>query len=93
MLLAALNAIFAMGALAIATQAVRKGLPFVRDGWTLIQTQTSHPDFRYNVERRRAISDGGRFLVGGILWLLTGAAAVAGAIYFGIQTYTLLYFS
>jgi hypothetical protein len=90
-LLATINAIFALGALAIAAQAARKGIPFVRDGWTIIQTQTSHPDFRHNVERRRAISDGGRFLVGGILWLLTGAIALAAAIYFGIQAYNLLY--
>ncbi|MEO8608251.1 MAG: hypothetical protein ABI690_10235 [Chloroflexota bacterium] len=91
MLLASLNAIFATGALAIAMQAVRKGLPFIRSGWAMIQIQTSHPDFRYNVERRRAISDGGRFLVGGVLWLVTGAAALAGAVYFGIQAFTLLY--
>ena len=93
MLLATLNAIFAMGALAIATQAARKGIPFVRDGWTMIQAQTSHPDFRYNVERRRAISDGGRFLIGGVLWLVTGAAALAGAVYFGVQAFNLLYLS
>jgi hypothetical protein len=91
MLLATINAIFATGALAIAMQAARKGLPFVRNGWTMIQTQTSHPDFRYNVERRRAISDGSRFLIGGLLWLVTGAAALAGAVYFGIQAYSLLF--
>ncbi|MBZ0287331.1 MAG: hypothetical protein K8I30_06935 [Anaerolineae bacterium] len=93
MLLATINAIFAMGALAIAIQAARKGIPFVRDGWTLIQTQTRHEDFRHNVERRRAISDGGRFLVGGALWLITGSAALAAAIYFGVQAFSIVYFS
>ena len=91
MLLASLNAIFATGALAIAMQAIRKGLPFVRSGWTIIQAQTSHPDFRYNVERRRAISDGSRFLIGGVLWLVTGAIALAGTIYFSIQAFSLVY--
>ena len=93
MLLATLNAIFATGALAIAMQAVRKGLPFVRSGWTIIQAQTSHPDFRFNVERPRSISDGSRFLIGGLLWLVTGVVALAGAIYFGIQAYSLLFSS
>lgn len=93
MLLATINAIFAMGALAIAMQAARKGIPFVRDGWRLIQSQTGHPDFRHNVERRRSISDGGRFLVGGVLWLITGAVALAAAIYFGVQAFSLLYLS
>lgn len=90
MLLLTVNALFAMGAFAIALQAVRKGLPFIRSGWDAIQTQTSYPDFRYNVERRRAISDGGRFLLGGLLWLLTALAAFAGAIYFGSQAFAML---
>jgi hypothetical protein len=93
MLLATLNAIFAMGALGISVQAFRKGLPFIRSGWDTIQTQTRYPDFRYNVERRRAISDGGRFLIGGLLWLVTALAAVIAAVYFGIQAYSLLYAS
>jgi hypothetical protein len=91
MLLAALNALFAMGALTIALQAFRKGLPFVRYGWTVLQTQTQHPDYRTNVERRRAISEGGRFLVGGILWLMMSLGAVLAAVYFGLQAFTLLY--
>jgi len=91
MLLATLNAIFAMGAFGIAVQAARKGLPFIRSGWNTLQTQTDHPDFRYNVERRRAISDGSRFLIGGLLWLVTAFAALVGAIYFGWQAFRLLY--
>lgn len=85
MFLLTVNALFAAGAFAIAMQAVRKGLPFIRSGWDAIQTQTDHPDFRYNVERRRAISDGGRFLLGGLLWILTALIALAAAIYFGLE--------
>jgi hypothetical protein len=91
MLFAALNAIFATAALGIAMQAFRKGLPFVRDGWTVIQAQTREPDFRENVERRRAISEGGRFLVGGLMWLLTAIVAFVGAIYFSVQAFNLVY--
>jgi hypothetical protein len=85
MFLLTVNALFAAGAFAIAMQAVRKGLPFIRSGWDAIQTQTGHPDFRVNVERRRAISDGGRFLLGGLLWLLTALIAFAAAVYFGLE--------
>ena len=85
MFLLTVNALFAAGAFAIAMQAVRKGLPFIRSGWDAIQTQTEHPDFRYNVERRRAISDGGRFLLGGLMWLLTALIAFAAAVYFGLE--------
>ena len=87
MFLLTVNALFAAGAFAIAMQAVRKGLPFIRSGWDAIQTQTGHPDFRYNVERRRAISDGGRFLLGGLLWMVTALAAFAAAIYFGLEAF------
>jgi hypothetical protein len=91
MLLATLNAIFAMGAFTIALQAFRKGLPFLRSGWTTLQVQTQHSDFRTNVERRRAVQDGGRFLIGGILWLVMSAVALAAAVYFGVQAFTMLY--
>jgi hypothetical protein len=91
MLLATLNAIFAMGALTIALQAFRKGLPFLRSGWTTLQIQTQHPDFRTNIERRRAVQEGGRFLVGGILWLVISLVAFIAAVYFGVQAFTLLY--
>ncbi len=87
MFLLTVNALFAAGAFAIAMQAVRKGLPFIRSGWDAIQTQTSHPDFRLNVERRRAISDGGRFLLGGLIWLVTALIAFAAAIYFGLEAF------
>jgi hypothetical protein len=85
MFLLTVNALFAAGAFAIAMQAMRKGLPFIRSGWDAIQTQIGHPDFRYNIERRRAISDGGRFLVGGLLWLVTALVAFAAAVYFGLE--------
>jgi hypothetical protein len=91
MLLAAVNALFAMGAFTIALQAFRKGLPFVRNGWIILQTQTQYPDYRTNVERRRAVQEGGRFLIGGILWLVMSLGALLAAGYFGAQAFTLLY--
>ncbi len=91
MLLLTLNAIFAMAAAGIAVQSFRRGIPFVRNGWTVIQTQTQHPDYRVNVERRRAISEGGRFLIGGITWLVISIGAVLATVYFGGQAFTLLY--
>jgi hypothetical protein len=91
MLLAAVNALFAMGALAIAMQAARKGLPFIRYGWTLLQIATSHPDYRVNVERRREVSEGGRFLLGGVFWLVVMVGMVIAALYFGGIALRMLY--
>jgi hypothetical protein len=91
MLIATINAIFAMGAFGIALQAFRKGLPFIRSGWNALQSQTDHPDFRHNVERRRAISDGGRFLLGGLLWLVTALIAFGAILYFGAQAFTMMF--
>jgi hypothetical protein len=90
MLLITVNAIFALGAFGVAMQAAGKALPFIRSGWDALQTQTQHPDFRHNVERRRAISDGGRFLVGGLLWLVTALAALGAGLYFGAQVLGML---
>lgn len=90
MLLATLNAGFAIGALTIAMQAFRKGLPFLRYGWLLIQTGADAGDSDRNVERRHSVSEGGRFFLSGLLWLGGALLASVGVIYFGAQAFLLL---
>lgn len=91
MLLVTVNGIFGAGFLFFAMRALQRGWPFVRLGWLTMQEQTSHPDFRQNVERRRMISEGGRFLLGGLLWLSAGLVGVAVGLYFTLQAYQMLY--
>lgn len=85
-----LNAAFGAGFIAFAFSALRRGLPFARSGWLAIQTSTADPDYRRNVERRRAISEGGRFLIAGLLWLGASAASLAIGAYFTLQAITLM---
>jgi hypothetical protein len=90
-LLVTLNAAFGAGLFFFAIRALQRGWPFFKAGWLMMQTQTGAPDFRINVERRRAISEGGRFLVGGLLWLAAGLGSFAGAAYFMIQAWNLMH--
>lgn len=90
MVMLTLNAIFALGFASAGLNAARRGWPFVRHGWLLLSLNA--PDAGLNVERRRAVSEGGRFLLGGALWLLSAAGALALAAYFGFQVMTALYF-
>lgn len=87
MLISTLNAIFAAAAFFVVRMSVQRGWPFIKMGWMAIQTQTGHPDFRENIFRRLAISEGGRFLVGGLVWLLTAIIALVAAIYFTVIAY------
>ena len=87
MIISTLNAIFATAAFFLAQRGLQRGIPFVKMGWMAIETQTSHPDFRENIFRRLAISDGGRFLIGGLVWLLTAVIAFIAAIYFTVAAY------
>lgn len=91
MILIILNSAFAVGLFFFSMRAVQQGWPFLKHGWLMMQTQTSDPDFRYNVERRRAISEGGRFLIGGIMWLVAGIGAFVAAIYFSLQAWNIMY--
>ncbi len=91
MLLVTLNGAFAAGFFFFAMRALKQGWPFLKHGWLMMQTQTSHEDYRFNVERRRAISEGGRFLIGGILWLVGGVAALIGSLYFSAVAFHMLY--
>jgi hypothetical protein len=91
MLTVTLNAIFCFGAATLALYCWRKGWPFSRLGWQMIQAQVAHPDYRLNVERRRAIEAGGRFLVAGIGWLIGGGLLAVAAVYFGWLAFRLMY--
>lgn len=91
MVLVTLNGAFGAGFLFFAMNALRRGWPFLRDGWLALQTQGSQPDARQNVERRRAISQGGRFFLGGLMWLVAAVISFAAALYFIIQAWTLMY--
>lgn len=90
MVLVSLNAIFAYLALRLAWRAWGRAIPFLDTGWSTISAEVRHPDFRYHVERRRAISVAGRFLFGGLLWAGVCAAAVGSGMFFGIQAVRLL---
>ncbi|MEZ4669206.1 MAG: hypothetical protein R3E39_14965 [Anaerolineae bacterium] len=82
MLIVTINAIFGAGCLFFAQRAARRGWPFLRTGWMAVQSNASQPDFRVNVFRRRAISEGGRFLIGGLLWLAAALVGFLLALYF-----------
>jgi hypothetical protein len=90
-LLVTLNALFGVGFFYFALRSARRGWPFLRAGWLAVQTGASHPDFRYNVEHRRTISEGGLFLIGGLLWLLASGGALLGALYFSWQAWQLAF--
>lgn len=91
MLLGMVNALFALAAFFLAQRALLRGWPFVKTGWLAIQTQAQHPDVRENVFRRMAASEGGRFFLGGIIWLLIGIGATLAGLYFMVQAYQGLY--
>ncbi len=91
MLLGTLNAIFAVASFFIAQRGFQRGWPFIKTGWLAIQTQAEHPDVRENVFRRLAVTEGGRFLIGGIGWLAVGVLALIAGVYFMITAYQGLY--
>lgn len=91
MLLVTLNAAFGAGFLLFAINAGRRGWPFAKHGWLTIQAQVAHPDYRENIERRRSISAGGRFLIAGVLWLGASAGSALAGVYFTAQALKIMY--
>lgn len=83
MLLIAVNAVFAFIFLSFARTALSRALPLLRTGWLLLQTGAQRPP--QHIERRRDISAGGRFVIGGVFWLLAGLVAGGAGLYFGLQ--------
>ncbi len=91
MLAITLNAAFGAGCLFFAMRAFRLGWPFLRDGWLAVRTQAAQSDTPLNVEQRRLVSEGGRFLIGGVLWLGAGVIGTLAGVYFTVQAYQLMY--
>ncbi len=81
MIQATLNAIVGAVLLTFAPRALRRGWPYVRDGWLALRVALSRPEARVHVESRRAISEGGLFVVGSLLWLGAGLGAVVVGLY------------
>lgn len=89
MLIVLLNVVFAAICLNVVRVALIRGLPFVRVGWTLIDRETQRTGYHYDVERRRAISEAGAYLIAGILWTVGGTLALIAALFFIGEVYAL----
>ena len=85
MLLMLLNVIFAGLFLSFARHAFRRAVPFLRIGYAAVSVEVQKPDYRTNIDSRQAISEGGRFLMGGMLWLLIMVMSLAIALFFAIE--------
>ena len=91
MLLVTLNAIFATASFFLAQRGLQRGWPFIKTGWMAVQAQAGHGDVRENVFRRLAVTEGGRFLMGGIFWMLIGIIALVAGAYFTVLAYQGMY--
>ena len=69
MVLPLVNLLFGAIFLWLARQAMQRALPFLRAGWLAVAANVQSGDYRTDVERRRMISQGGSFLLGGLAWL------------------------
>lgn len=90
MLLASVNAIFALIFGSFTLRASQRGWLFLRGGWNMIQSQAAPGDKSPPELNREAASQGGQFLLAGILWL--GSALIAGilTLWFVYQTLNFL---
>ena len=91
MLLGSLNAIFAVASFYLSQRGLQRGLPFIKTGWMAVKAQAGEPDVRENVFRRLAVTEGGRFLIGGIGWFVVGILALIAGIYFMVTAYQTFY--
>lgn len=69
---AAVTLFFGLVFCALAWRVLRLAFPLIRIGWDAIDAGVQHPDYRTDAERRRLISEGGAFLLGGIMRLAFG---------------------
>lgn len=90
MLLLTVNSLFALAFAAGTRFAWRRARLFLLTGWHAIDAQIQHDDFRHNVERRRAIAEGGRYLIGGGAWLLVALVGAGYTAFFTVETLRLL---
>jgi hypothetical protein len=86
MLMMGLSAIVAYIFGRVAWQSAPRGWRWVRLGWALIEPHARTPEGRANVEGRRAISEGGNFIVAGLGWLFISAVSVVMMLFFAWQT-------
>ena len=81
MLLATLNAIFALICGYYAKEALPKGILFFQSGWNILHHRQGAPT---SVDEQRQQHEASRFIIGGVLWVLGGLVLAGFALYFGI---------
>lgn len=86
MLLLTVNSLFALAFAAGTRFAWKRARLFLQAGWVIIDAQLRYDDYRQNVERRRAIAEGGRYLIGGGGWLLITVVAAGYTAFFLVET-------
>ncbi|MBZ0291833.1 MAG: hypothetical protein K8L99_04625 [Anaerolineae bacterium] len=69
--------------------AFQRAWPLLQTGWLAIQAEVKKPDYRENVDSRRAISSGGRFLIGGVIWMLMALVSAGVSLYCVVQVVSL----
>jgi hypothetical protein len=90
MLLASLSAVFALIFGTLAYRGIPHGLTLTRIGWQALNATADKPDTTTNIERYRILSDGNRFFLAGLGWLIMG---VVSAILAVLTTLLTLYFA
>lgn len=85
MLIVVLNAVFAAIFFSYARASIPRGIAFIRVGWLALEVFAPKPDVRQNIAWQFAVSEGGKFFLGGVFSLVTGIVAAVGAVIFAIM--------
>ena len=85
MLIATIDTIFAAIFYLFARRSLPRGVDYLRYGWMVVDTEVNKPGFRDNTESRRAISEGGTYLISGLLWCGGGLLAAYFAVAFALH--------
>ena len=85
------NAVLALVCMHFARIALIHAVPMLRTGWLAIDTSVRQPGYRENIEKRRRISDGGRLLLSGIGWAITGVVSLGLGVFFAVETLRLTF--
>lgn len=68
-------------------RALRNGIQFFLTGyWRINAIVRQQVDYRHDVGYRFIINEASTFLIGGLLWLITGIGFLVLAIYFALQS-------
>lgn len=86
MLLAGVSAILSYVFGSVAWRSAPRGWQFLRLGWALIEPYASSAEGRRDVNGRRAISEGGNYVLAGGAWLVASIISAGMALFFFIQT-------